>query len=178
MWLSTVLYTIYPFLIVYTRLLCCKLIELTCMVLFLNSVFHCIDLWVCFFLASSKHMIIHFRERGREGGKGKRKRETERQREKHRLVASCMRPDRWPNLQTQAYARTGNGTRNLSVYRMMLQPTEPHQPGPILMLVPYFLDYYCVMIKFEFKKWDTSSFVLLSADCFDYWGCFVVSYKF
>ena len=54
-------------------------------------------------------MFIDFRgggeERGREGGRGKeREREREKEknihvREKYQLVASCMHPDRGPNLQ-------------------------------------------------------------------------------
>ena len=66
-------------------------------------------------------MFIDLREEGREGG---RQRERERGkgkrnitlREKHPPVASCVCPDR-------------DGTHNLMLYRMNLQPTAPPGQG-------------------------------------------------
>ena len=59
-------------------------------------------------------MLLDFRERGREGERGG---ET--------LIGCFLGTEP----ATQACALTGNQTHNLSGYGMMLQPTEPHEPG-------------------------------------------------
>ena len=47
----------------------------------------------------------------------------------------------------------------------------------VFMLIPYCFAYYCIVINFEFRKCDASSFVL-SQDCFGYLGSFVVPHTF
>ena len=44
--------------------------------------------------------------------------------------------------------------------------------------IPYCSDYCNFVILFEIREHDTSSFVVLSQDCFIYLEAFVVSYKF
>ena len=41
---------------------------------------------------------------------------------------------------------------------------------------PHSFDYFNLVIEFEIMEHDTSNFILLSQNCFDY--CFVVSYTF
>ena len=48
----------------------------------------------------------------------------------------------------------------------------------VFMPEPYYFNYYSFLIQFEIRKYYASSFVLLSQDCFGYWGSFVVSYNF
>ncbi|XP_036886129.1 DNA primase small subunit isoform X2 [Sturnira hondurensis] len=62
--------------------------------------------------------------------KGKRERDMDLEREKHHLVASCTYPNLGSNCNL-GIALTGNGTRNLLVYGMTLQPTEPPDQGHI-----------------------------------------------
>ena len=62
------------------------------------------------FLSSSEDMLIDFRVGEGERGVGR-----ERERDTNQLPLTC--------------APTGNRTCDLPVYRMLLQPTEPHQPG-------------------------------------------------
>ena len=52
-------------------------------------------------------------------------REKGGEREKHRLVASHMRPDRGPN------PRTGNRTSNLSLCKMLPDPLSHTSPGQV-----------------------------------------------
>ena len=52
-------------------------------------------------------------------------------RETHGLVACCTHPGRASNPRPRRCALTGNQTPNLLVYRVMIQPTEPHQPGSV-----------------------------------------------
>ena len=58
-------------------------------------------------------------------------------------------------------------------------------PGPSIcciglcvnfMQILYCFDYYSFLIKFEIKKCDTSSYVLLSQDCLGYLWSFVILY--
>ena len=69
-------------------------------------------------------MHIDFRGEGRE----RMKERNVDVREKHGLVASCMCSNCEPDSQPR-HVLTGNRTCILSVYRMMLQLTEPRQPG-------------------------------------------------
>ena len=48
----------------------------------------------------------------------------------------------------------------------------------VFMPVPYCLDYHGFEIYFEIRKCDSSSFVIISQDCFGYSGYFVVEYEF
>ena len=76
-------------------------------------------------------LLILERREGRE-------RERERNinvRGKHWSIASYMLPRLWAEPSTQACALSRNSTPNLSVFGLMPQPPEPHQPGqysPIL----------------------------------------------
>ena len=56
----------------------------------------------------------------------------ERERGRDTLI-SCLLHAPQPGTEpiTQARAPTGNQTCDLSIYRTMLQPTEPHQPGRV-----------------------------------------------
>ena len=71
-------------------------------------------------------MLIDFRERGREGERG---RETCMRNINPLPLAHSLTGTKPA---TRACALTKNRTRDLSVYRMALQPTEPHQPGRVL----------------------------------------------
>ena len=48
----------------------------------------------------------------------------------------------------------------------------------VFTLIPYCFDDYSFVMQFEIRKHDTSSFVALSQDCFDYSASFVIPYKF
>lgn len=64
----------------------------------------------------------------------------ERKREKETLIG-CLPYASWPGIEptTWVCTLTGNQTRNLVVYGMMLQPTEPHQPGQKFFTTLWFL---------------------------------------
>ena len=74
-----------------------------------------------FFLSSPKDMLLDFTERGR-----KEKHQWERE-----TSIGCLSYASWPGTEpaTQACAQTGNGTCSPLVYKIILQPTEPHYPG-------------------------------------------------
>ena len=69
-------------------------------------------------------MLIDFRERGREGEREKEKRPCKREAWICFLL-HMPQPEIKP--ETWACALTGNQTLELSLYEMMLQPTEPGQ---------------------------------------------------
>ena len=80
---------------------------------------------VVIFLSSLEDILIDYRERGREGVR-KKGRETlmwERNMDPLSLTPT-----------TYVCALTRNIICDLSVYGVMLQPTEPHQPGPRVVL--------------------------------------------
>ena len=84
-------------------------------------------LLLCFVILTWGYIYIYI-YRFQRAKKGDRERELSMW-EKHQLVDSHMCLDWGPNIATQACALTGNWTHDLSVYRMMHQPTEPQQPG-------------------------------------------------
>ena len=67
--------------------------------------------------------------RDREIEETQREREKERERRKYQLVVFLYVPLLGVESTTWVLALTGNRTCNLSVYGMMLQPTEPYWPG-------------------------------------------------
>ena len=75
-----------------------------------------------------KNILFLFRERGREG---------EREGERNQcVVASCAPPlGTWPA--TQECALTGSRTGDPLVCRLALNPLEPHQPGPAILVLAY-----------------------------------------
>ena len=77
---------------------------------------------------------IHLLISEREGGERERFRQRDRERNtdvrgKHQLVVFLYVPLLGVESTTWVLALTGNRTCNLSVYGMMLQPTEPYWPG-------------------------------------------------
>ena len=86
-----------------------------------------------FLILTQRWVFFIVFERERERGRGRRKeREGERNtdvRKQPRFVAFLSMP--WPGIEPSTWVRalTGKQTCNLSVYRSMLQPTEPVGQG-------------------------------------------------
>ena len=69
---------------------------------------------------------------------------------REKLSISCLSYALWLETKpgTQVYALTGNQTHDISVSGMMLQPSEPHLPGPENKFLINFIEINLNTIKF------------------------------
>ena len=96
---------------------------------------------LCLFLSSPEEMLLDCRERARVGERERNIDVTE----KHRWVAPPLGPNQGPISQPWCAPWPGTDCEIFLVYGMMLQPTEPHQPG-LFALFLHFLFFYCTCL--------------------------------